>query len=157
MSSVTSGPGKMKDSDDLLTLGEAISRMRAAEDPTGEVTAGMSAQTAAAFDMHDAVHILFDCGTSIREEIAAHAWMKFGTTVQLREMHRALAQQEHRKVLSGVGHLKLVGIWLTMLPRIASIYLRTRNMQKPIVYERLEALKSQRIKEIRSEHGIPIR
>jgi fructose-1,6-bisphosphatase/sedoheptulose 1,7-bisphosphatase-like protein len=59
-------------------------------------TTDMSANTATALDMHDAVHILFGCGTSLEGEIAAHVWMKFGTTARIREMHGAVAQDEHR-------------------------------------------------------------
>ena len=140
--------------DSSITLGEAIERLRKAEDPTGGVTAGMSSGTAEAFDMHDAVHVLFGCGTSLEEEIAAHVWMKFGTTAKLVDMHKAVANQEHRKVLSGIGHFKVLGTWLRMLPRIVGIIARTRRMKKPVAFEELSRLKQQPVVWIRNEHGI---
>lgn len=143
-------------SDSSITLSEAISRLRKAEDPTGEVTTGMSSGSAGAFDMHDAVHVLFGCGTSLEEEIAAHVWMKFGTTAKLRDMHKAVANQEHRKVLSGLGHVKVVGTWLCMLPRILGIIVRSRRMKKPVAFEELARLKERAVLSIREEHGIQI-
>jgi hypothetical protein len=141
-------------SDDTVTLGEAIEQMRIEEDPSGEITKGMSDGTAAAFDMHDAVHVLFGCGTSLKDEIAAHVWMKFGTTARVADMHKAVANQEHRKALSGIGHLKLIRTWVTMIPSIASIIVRARRMTKPIPFEELPALKKRSVAEIRREHGI---
>jgi ubiquinone biosynthesis protein Coq4 len=82
-----------------LTLGEAIERLRREEDPDGQTVAAMAGDTAA-FDMHDAVHILFGCDTSLEGEIAAHVWMKFGTTAKIGDMHRAVANKEHRRVLA---------------------------------------------------------
>jgi len=137
-----------------ITLGEAIAGLRTAEDPTGEVTAGMSTNTASAFDMHDAVHILFGCGTTLEGEIAAHVWMKFGTTAKLAEMHRAIAQDEHRNILAGLGHFTILRTWLRMLPRILGIIARARRMKKRIVFEQLPELKAQPIVDILEEYGI---
>jgi hypothetical protein len=137
-----------------LTLAEAISRMRSAEDPMGKVTNAMSENTAAAFDMHDAVHILFDCGTSLEGEIAAHVWMKFGTTAKIADMHRAVAQREHKNVLKDIGHFKLLRTWLGMLPRLFGILGRARRMKKKVAFERLEELKRQTLAAIIDEHGI---
>ncbi len=142
------------DTDALLTLGEAIARLRGAEDPAGEVTSGMSSNAASAFDMHDAVHVLFGCGTSLEDEIAAHVWMKFATTAKVSEMHRAVAQDEHRKALSGLGHVKVLSTWLRMLPRIFQIIARARRMKKRIGFEKLAELKEQPITAILDEHGI---
>lgn len=137
-----------------LTLAEAISRMRVVEDPTGKVTAAMSENTASAFDMHDAVHILFDCGTSLEGEIAAHIWMKFGTTAKIADMHRAVAQSEHRNVLKNIGHFKLLGTWLRMLPKLVGIVRRARRMKKKVEFEALDELKGKTLGAIIEEHGI---
>ncbi|MBX9945058.1 MAG: hypothetical protein K2Y40_13320 [Reyranella sp.] len=137
-----------------LTLGEAIARLRATDDPSGEVTAAMNAAATHAFEQHDAVHVLFSCGTSVQDEIAAHVWMALGTTARLGEMHRAVASAEHRQVLSGIGHLRLVGIWVTSLPRILGIAFRALRMKKKVAFERLDELKGRSVVSIRQEHGI---
>lgn len=134
-----------------VTLDEAIQRLRASE---GDMTDKMSADITQAFEQHDAVHILFNCGTSIEDEIAVHVWMLFATTIKVSQMHRAVANQEHRNVLSGIGHLKLIGIWLTCLPRIIGIIYKSLRMNKRLAVEQLARLKKQSILEIRQEHGI---
>jgi len=145
------------ESDLSLTLAEAIARMRSIEDPTGKVTDGRSERTASAFDMHDAVHILFNCGTSLEGEIAAHVWMKFGTTAKVAEMHRAVAQQEHKNVLKDIGHFKVLGTWLRMLPRLFGIVGQARRMKKKVAFERLGELKRKTLATIIDEHGIALR
>jgi hypothetical protein len=56
-----------------VTLGEAIQKLRASDE--SDMTNKMSVEITPAFDQHDAVHILFNCGTSIQDEIAVHIWM----------------------------------------------------------------------------------
>lgn len=141
------------DLDMTLTLGEAITRMRAVEDPTGDLTNRMVAGIPV-FDMHDATHILFGCDTSLEGEIAAHIWMLFGTTVDVREMHRAVAKAEHRKVLGGLGHFKVLRTWAGMVPRIVGIIGKAKRMKKRVDFERMEELKKQTIAGILAEHGI---
>jgi hypothetical protein len=135
------------------TLGEAIQKLRASEFE-GDMTNKISVEISQAFDQHDAVHVLFNCGTSIQDEIAAHIWMMLATTVNISEMHRAVASQEHRNVLDGIGHFRLIGIWLTCLPRIVGIVFKSLRMKKRLAFEELSKLKEQSISEIRQEHGI---
>jgi hypothetical protein len=134
------------------TLGEAIQSLRASV--KNDMTPKMSAEIAQAFEQHDAVHVLFNCGTSIQDEIAAHIWMFFATTAHIGEMHRAVANQEHRNVLSGIGHLRLIGIWFISLPRIIGIIFKSQRMKKRLAVKELSKLKQQSIIEIRREHGI---
>lgn len=142
--------------DDSLTLGEAIQQLRLQEDPDGAMTNAMSEVSAQAFEQHDAVHALFGCGTSIRDEIAAHVWMALATTARMGEMHRVVASQEHRKVLAGLGHVKLAGAWLASLPRLLRILMRSRQMERRIDFAELESLKRQSLAAIRREHGITL-
>lgn len=139
-------------SETSITLGEAIQKLRASD--KGETTNRMSVEIAQAFEQHDAVHVLFNCSTSIQDEIAAHVWMVFATTAKISEMHRAVANQEHRIVLSGIGHLRLIGIWFVSLPRIIGIIFKSLLMKKKLAIEELSTLKQQSIIEIRREHGI---
>jgi hypothetical protein len=141
--------------DTSLTLGEAIQKLRAAA-ADNDMTDRMSPELSAAFEQHDTVHILFDLGTSIQDEIAAHIWMIFATTSKISELHRALAAREHQHVLAGIGHLKLIGIWFTSVPRLIGIISKSRRMNKRLAVEELVTLKQQSIAEIRREHGIVV-
>lgn len=138
-----------------LTLGEAIQKLRAAA-ADNDMTDRMSPELSAAFEQHDAVHILFDLDTSIQDEIAAHIWMIFATTAKISEMHRAVADREHQSVVAGIGHLKLIGIWFTLVPRLIGIIGKSRRMSKRLVVEELATLKQQPIAKIRREHGIVV-
>ncbi|MBE9135648.1 hypothetical protein IQ254_00240 [Nodosilinea sp. LEGE 07088] len=140
------------DADSSLTLGEAIQKMRALEPE--DFVGKTSIDVVQLVEQHDAVHILFDCGTSIQDEIAVHVWMIFATTASMSDMHRAVANQEHRTALSGMGHLKLISVWVLSLPRIIGILLKSLKMKKRIAMEELSGLKGQFIFEIRREHGI---
>lgn len=139
--------------DTSITLGEAMQKLRALE-REGDMTNKISAEIMQAFEQHDAVHVLFNCSTSIQDEIAAHVWMSFATTAKISEMHRAIANREHRNVLSGIGHLKLISIWLISLPRICGIISKSLRMKKKLAVEELSQLKEKSIIEIRREHGI---
>jgi hypothetical protein len=135
------------------TLGEAMQKMRstAAE---GDLTNRFSVEIEQAFEQHDAIHILFNCGNSIQDEIAVHIWMIFATTVNISEMHRAVADGEHRNVLAGIGHLTLLSTWLVSLPRMIGIIFKSLRMKKRLAIEELTKLKQKSINDIRQEHGI---
>lgn len=139
-----------------LRLGEAIELLRRTDDPGAVVTESMNSVAARAFEQHDAVHAIFGLGTSVPDEIAAHVWMALGTTARISEMHKAVASVEHRKVLSGIGHLKLAGTWLITLPRILMIAFAAVRMKKKIAFEELTRLKDMKLADIRAEHGVRI-
>lgn len=137
-----------------ITLEQAIEELRQKEEKKGNSPTKISNEISQTLDKHDAVHILFGCDTTIKDEIAAHVWMLCGTTAKLDEMHQAIAHQEHRNVLSNIGHLKLMGIWILLLPRILSIMLRCLSMKKRLSLEEIEKLKKQPLYKIRQEYGI---
>ena len=139
-------------SDPSMTLGDAIQNMRASEPE--DFANQASADIMQSLEQHDAVHILFDLGTSIQDEIAAHIWMMSATTANISEMHRAVATQEHRSVLAGIGHLQLLGVWCSSLPRIIGILFKSWRMKRKIAVEDLSTLKEQSILVIREDHGI---
>lgn len=141
------------DDGSLITLDEAMQKWRASE-LESDMTDKIPVEMTQLFEQHDAIHILFNCGTSLEDEIAVHIWMLFATTAKISEMHRAVANFEHRRVLSGIGHLKLVGVWITCLPRIASIIFKSLRMKKRLAIAELSTLKEQPIIKIRREHGI---
>lgn len=137
-----------------MTLDEAIRKMRASE--TEDFASETSTELERLADQHDAVHILFDCGTSIQDEIAAHVWMLFATTAHLSAMHRAVATQEHKGVVSRIGHITLGHVWLSSLPRIIGIVFKSLRMKKRVAMEELARLKTLTVAEIRQEHGITL-
>ena len=136
-----------------MTLDEAIQQLRLSE-AENDVTERMTVESEDAFNQHDAVHVLFDCGTSIRDEIAVHAWMIFATTANIGEMHQAVASREHRNVLTGIGYLKLANAWITSLPRIFGIIVKSRKMKRRLPIKDLYRLKELSVLEIRQEYGI---
>lgn len=147
---------KYFDPTSTMTLHDAIQELRAVEERKSDISVKMSTEMMQAFEHHDAVHVLFGCGTTIQDEIAAHVWMVFGTTAKLSEMHRAVANREHRNVLSGIGHFKLFSIWVSCLPRILSIITKCLRLKKRLALEELEKLKERPLSDIRREHGIAI-
>ncbi len=136
-----------------MTLSEAIQQLRLSE-AGNDATERMSGETAKAFEQHDAVHVVFGCGTSIRDEIAVHVWMLFATTANISEMHHAVASRAHRNVLNGIGHFKLASVWIGSLPRVLSIVFKSLRMKKRLAVKDLSKLKEQSILEIRQEYGI---
>ena len=138
------------------TLGQAIQELRLREEKKGDTTIKMPNEISQIFEQHDAVHVLFGCSTTIKDEIAAHLWMLFGTTAKKDEMHQVVAKSEHRHVLSNIGHLKLIGIWIICLPRFLSIIIKCSRMKKRLALEELEKLKQQPIGEIRRQYGIVV-
>jgi ubiquinone biosynthesis protein Coq4 len=145
---------KYFDPTSTMTLREAIQELRAVEEQKSDISIKMSTEVAQAFEHHDAVHVLFGCGTTIQDEIAAHVWMVFGTTAKLSEMHRAIANREHRNVLSDIGHFKLFSIWISCLPRIFSIITKCSRLKKRLALEELAKLKERPLSDIRREYGI---
>ncbi|MGB5961394.1 MAG: hypothetical protein WBG73_12090 [Coleofasciculaceae cyanobacterium] len=140
-----------------MTLREAIQELRAAEEQKSDISAvQISTEMMQTFEHHDAVHVLFGCGTTIQDEIAAHVWMIFGTTAKVGEMHRAVANREHQNVLSGIGHFRLISIWVGCLPQIFTIIIKCLGMKKRLALEELAILKEQSLYNIRREHGIVI-
>lgn len=139
--------------DPSITLGEAIQKIRESQ-ADSELADKISVEIAQALEQHDAVHIVFNCSTSIQDEIDVHLWMILATTAKVSLMHRAVVSQDHRHVLSKIGHFKLVRIWVTSLPRIISIIFKSLRMKKRLAVEKLPKLKQQSLLEIRQEHGI---
>lgn len=135
-----------------MTLGDAIRNLRATE--SADFACDTPPQITQVVEQHDAVHVLFGCGMSLQDEIAAHVWMMLATTAKMSEMHQAVASQEHQGVLSGIGHLQLMNVWLRSLPRLFSIVVRSLQMEKRVAMERLAELKEQPIFAIRQAYGI---
>ena len=105
-------------------------------------------------DLHDAIHVLFGCRTNLAGEVLAHVWTAFGTTAKLRDLHRVAGHRDHRTILSGIGHLRLLGAWLRNSPRIAATLRQSSRMKTRWPVEELDAFLDRPLDEIRREYGI---
>jgi hypothetical protein len=139
-----------------ITLEQAIQELRQREEQQNNISIKMLSKISPTFEQHDAVHILFACGTTIEDEIAVHIWMLFGTTAKFDEMHQIVANQEHGNIISNIGHLKLIRIWISCFPRILNIIIKCSRMKKRLALEELEKLKKQSLCEIRCQYGIVV-
>ena len=140
---------------DHLTLCQAIEHLRRSEDTDNQVSNAFMPVIGTVFDQHDAVHAIFGLGTSIEDEIAAHAWMVFATTAKVRDMHRAVASEEHRRVLDGIGHGQLMGRWIRMIPRLSSIAWHSLRMPQRLPLHEFDDLGVRSLGDIRREFRLP--
>ena len=78
-----------------MTLRQGIAELRGAEGTQGDTATQVAPELTQDLDIHDAVHVLFACPTSVRGEVIAHVWTAFGTTAKLADLHRVNNHQEH--------------------------------------------------------------
>ena len=136
------------------TLREGIEELRKAEGANGDASAQVSPELSRDLDVHDAIHVLFGCRTNLAGEVLAHVWTAFGTTAKLHDLRRVGAHEDHRAILSGIGHLRLLGAWLRNSPRIAATLWQSSRMKKRWPVEELDAFLDRPLDEIRREYGI---
>jgi membrane-bound lytic murein transglycosylase MltF len=139
-----------------MTLREGIAELRGAEGAEGDAANQVAPELARDLDVHDAIHVLFACPTSVAGEVIAHVWTLFGTTAKLADLHRVNAHQDHRKVLAQIGHWKLVKAWVRSLPRIVGTFRRTGRMARRWPVEQMEVFLDRPLVDIRREFGIQL-
>jgi len=73
------------------------------------------------FRLHDRCHVLFGCGTSVREEAMADVWILLGTTISPREYLSCLQLSELMEV--GEQSSLFSAIWetVTALPALLEV------------------------------------
>ncbi|NJN24337.1 MAG: hypothetical protein HC810_08090 [Acaryochloridaceae cyanobacterium RL_2_7] len=113
-----------------MTLGDGIRELRAAEGADGDAAENIAPELVPDIDIHDAIHVLFACPTNLAGEISAHIWTLFGTTMQIREMHRVNMHQDHRQVLADIGHARLVKTWFKNIPHLIATFFRSIRMAR---------------------------
>jgi hypothetical protein len=132
-----------------LTLREGIQELRQAE-----AAANVAPELSHDLDVHDAIHVLFGCPTSLAGEVIAHVWTVFGTTSKLGDLHRVTSHEDHREVLAEIGHFRLLRKWLLSLPRILGTVGRARRMRRRWPVEEFPSFLDRPLDEIRREFGI---
>ena len=139
-----------------LTLREGIRELRRAEGADNDAAANVAPELAHDLNVHDAIHVLFGCPTSLAGEVIAHVWTGFGTTARPSDLHRVTSHEDHRQVLSRIGHGRLLRMWLRSLPRIVATLFNAGRMSRRWPVEELEAFLDRPLDEIRREYGIRI-
>ena len=111
-----------------MSLREGIAELRAAEGADGDAVENVAPELIPDLDVHDAIHVLFACPTNLTGEISAHIWTLFGTTMRMKDMHRVNMHQDHRKVLTEIGHRRLIRTWFMNIPHIVATLFRSFRM-----------------------------
>jgi len=140
--------------DSTQTLREGVAELRQVEGPEGDAAESFAQELRQDIDVHDAIHVLFGCPTTLAGEIIAHVWTAFGTTASIADMHRVNAHGDHRAVLASIGHWRLFRTWLASLKPIATTLRNTRRMTQRWPVERMAEFYDRRLVDIRDEFGI---
>jgi hypothetical protein len=136
-----------------LPLRAALAELRAAE---GDITMEVDATLAAALESHDVVHVLFGLDTSELDEVVAHGWMLLGTTMTMREMHAVMAQADHRRLATDLGHVRRLGLLVRAAPRLFGAFWRARRMSKRWPFADYSRYLDVPLDQIRREYGIAL-
>ncbi|MBX2865255.1 MAG: hypothetical protein KTR27_17025 [Leptolyngbyaceae cyanobacterium MAG.088] len=109
--------------------------------------------------LHDVMHTVFACPTNLRGEILSHLWSifgTFGTTLEIKEMHRVNMQSDHRSILKQIGHKRLVKTWFACLLYIILVIWRASKMHRRWPACNFQAYLNRSLLEIRDELNINI-
>lgn len=136
------------------TLREGIQALRGAEGIGNDAAENVAPELAQDIDMHDAIHVLFGCSTSLSSEIIAHVWTAFGTTTKAENMRRVNQHSDHRQVLAKIGHRRLLKAWLRSLPQIIMTIFQAMRMKRRWPAESYEEYLDLPLCDIRRSFGI---
>lgn len=137
--------------DSTMTLRQALAELRGAE---ADVSETVSVETAAALEAHDIVHILFGLDISDLDEVVAHGWMLFGTTLSMADMHEVARHRDHRQLAARMGHGRRAGLFLRALPRLVRATFRARRMAKAWPWMDFDRHLDRPLADLRREFGI---
>ena len=115
------------------TLLEAIDELRVAEGADNDAAEHIAAELRDDIELHDVIHTVFACPTNLKGEILAHLWSVFGTTLTMKQMHRVTSHQDHKAVLSKIGHARLLKTWIGNISNMARVVHRARKMNRKSV------------------------
>lgn len=138
------------------TLREGIAELRAAEVPGDDLSVTVAPELVADLEMHDAIHVVFGCSTTLPGEILAHAWTAFGTTATIKDLHRVVAHRDHSAVVAAIGHWRLLGLWACSVPRLIRTIAHARRMLRAWPAKEFASYMDRPLKEIRAEFGIRV-
>jgi len=142
--------------DSTQTLREGVAELRAAEGADADAAETFAPELQHDIAVHDAIHVVFACPTSLAGEIVAHVWTAFGTTASLRDMHRVSGHGDHRAVLAQIGRWRLVRTWFASLPCIIATLCRARRMTRRWPVGEMSTFFDRQLCDIRREVGIQL-
>lgn len=138
------------------TLLEAIDELRVAEGADNDAAEHIAAELRDDIELHDVIHTVFACPTNLKGEILAHLWSVFGTTLTMKQMHRVTSHQDHKAVLSKIGHARLLKTWIGNISNMARVVHRARKMNRKWPAHDFDQYLNASLKDIRSEYGIKV-
>ncbi len=136
------------------SLGEAIAELRSLEDDVSESIS--DSDLTKAMSGHDAVHVLFGCDITDRDEIVAHFWMLFGTDLTMQEMKDINAGNEHKDYARQVHQRHKIWRLPLLLPTAASVFRRSRRMRKKWPFHDYQKFLDRGLSGLRNEFGIAL-
>lgn len=144
---------KYQSPDSTMTLREALGELRAAE---GDISHEVSQPLAEALVAHDVVHIIFGLHISDLDEIVAHGWMAFGTTLTFARMHDVTRDRDHQRYSAGFAHGRKDLLVLRVLPHLVAALFRSRQMTKRWPWDSYAEYLDIPLNRIRQEFGIVV-
>jgi ubiquinone biosynthesis protein Coq4 len=139
-----------------MTLQEAINELRLAEGEEIYLPEKLAPEIKEAIEAHDAVHTIFACDISKRDEILAHIFMLLGTTVKMVELKKVAAHLDHRKMTTDAGHFEMIKTAIVALPHLAKASVTALKMKKKFPWNNYNIYLNRKLSDIRSEFGINI-
>jgi hypothetical protein len=142
---------RYQDPDSTMTLQEALCELRAAE---ADMSLEVSEFLAEKLEAHDVVHIIFGLDITDLDEVVAHVWMLFGTTLTISGMKDVIGNAEHRAIGASFARGKRGLLAVLALPRLAKALLRSFCMKKRWPWNGYDAYLDVSLADIRKEYGI---
>jgi hypothetical protein len=137
------------------SLREGILELKKAEGEN-DAAENISRELLRNIDEHDVIHTLFACSTDLKGEIIAHVWSLFGTTMTAEQMKKVNVHQDHKTVLSEIGHFKLLSTWFAQLPQIIKTIIRAKRMNQKFPVSEFEKYLGVSLFDLRKEFGIKL-
>lgn len=144
---------RYQDPSSSMTLREALEELRAAE---ADLSMQVSESLARSLEAHDVVHILFGLDITDLDEVVAHGWMAFGTTLTHTEMKAVAADLQHRSIARTFAGGHRFWLMIRALPRLLASFLASRRMTKNWPWHDYGVHLDRPLNEIRAEYGIKL-
>jgi hypothetical protein len=116
----------------------------------------MPADEAELFRQHDAAHVLFACGITIRGEILIDTWAIFGSTLGVRGYLDYLKLPQVSLVLLQAGSFRLAVELLRSLPNVVRILRRCARFTEKWHWRNYEQHLDRPLREIRAQFNIRV-
>lgn len=137
-----------------MTLREGIQELRTAEGIENDAVENVAPELVDDLNIHDAIHVLFACPTTLPGEISAHLWKVFGTTMKMKDIHRVNRHEDHRQVLAEIGYGRLIRTWFKSIPSIVATLWRSLRLKRCWPAKDYELFLDVPLVELRQQFGI---